>query len=156
MAQTNNTRNNNTPANANNRSATPTAASNERLIKAMARDAAAARERMLASILEGRNASSQEHNSINENIHMADANGQTRHEEQLKWLKKIFKSLNKMFGGYSKAFKAFAVALFFVSLAAILITTIALGLNVWLILGLALVGPSFLVAIATMWHDILH
>lgn len=153
MAQTNNTRNN-TPANAN-RSGTPTAASNERLLRAVAADAAAARERMLASILEGRNASSAEHNSINENIHMADANGQTRHEEQLKWLKKIFKSLNKMFGGYSKGFKAFVIALFFVSLAAILITTIALGLNVWLILGLAIMGPSFLVAVSVMWYDIL-
>ncbi|MBR6961867.1 hypothetical protein IKH79_03855 [Candidatus Saccharibacteria bacterium] len=150
------TQNNNNPVvPTNNANARPTVASNEKLIKKARAEAAAARERMLAAIIEGRNASSAEHNSINENIHMADANGQTRHEEQLKWLKKIFKSLNKMFGGYSKGFKAFVIALFFVSLAAILITTIALGLNAWLILGLALVGPSFLVAIAVMWYDIL-
>ena len=152
MAQTNN---NNPVVPTNNANARPTVASNEKLIKKARAEAAAARERMLASIIEGRNADSAEHNTINENVLMVDANGQTRHEEELKWLKKIFKALNKMFGGYSKAFKAFAIALFLVSLAAILITTIALGLNAWLILGLALVGPSFLVAVSVMWHDIL-
>lgn len=169
MANTNNKKGS-VPAKATPKNTKPTAASNAKLIKDLAAEAAQAREAMLASITEGQRRLGDAIAETNENIAMVEENSQARHEESLRVGRQHHEESLQAIEELSEKFDSIAyedplsggakVVVILIAIAAAIavwIITAVAGWTAWMIV-LAVVGTfaavmGLLTLLATFFHS---